>query len=216
MPTFLISLFSNGDLKQHPRNTLTKFTNSFAEPLKPKKSDFFKIRLRTIMVSHKTIIPDENADVIKVYVNETEPQTSTYSNFETCLGSFDTKNADQHGLYTFFEFEHTPYIKIRKVPFDQISILITNGINQQLQLEPSYPTILIMEVTDSPRAQQFQITCYSHLLSPDRENLYPNNELHGSVCHGRKPLRNLELQNRFVRKNRVAAITAQREATCKR
>ena len=176
MNSKLLTFFSNGDLAQHPQNTLTSFTNSFAEALYPQNKPFFKIRLRTIMISNQLAKKDVYANVIKIYVNESEPQTSNRA-FETCLGSFDVSQGERYSNYTFFEFEHTPYIRIHKVPFDQISILITNGINQQLKLKPSYPTILIMELTEANVGSQFQITCYSHLLSPTAEILFPNNTL---------------------------------------
>ena len=82
-----------------------------------------------------------------------------------------------HGSYLFYEFKHTSFIKITRVPFTQLSIYITNAVNNQLKLQPSYPTFLVLEVTDEIMSQQFQVTCYSHLPSPTAEELFPDNTL---------------------------------------
>ena len=189
----LITLVSSGDLSQYPNNSLTQFTNSFPEALSPKLSMFFRLRLRSIAISRHLKEPDPYSSVLKVFLKETERQTAA-GLFESCLGSFDTSHAEEHGPYHFFEFENTPFVKIARSPLASLSVFITNAINVQLQLNESYPTFLLVEVTDERMPNQFQITCYSHLHSDTAEQLFPNNALEDFMVS----LPNeLELSNRW-------------------
>ena len=183
----LITLVSSGDLKQFPNNSLTHFTNTFSEPFYPKKNPLFRIRLRHIIISNKfqkrlqtaqTLLnlPERFDGVVKILLSELEPQKSNDQN-ETCLGSFSFENAEHHGNYSFYEFKHTPFLKVTETPLYRLSIHITNSLGEQLPLAGSYPTFLLVEISDDSMAEQFQITCYSHLLSPTAQILFPDNTL---------------------------------------
>ena len=169
----LLTLISSGDLGQHPGNTLSKFTNTLPEAMVPKLSMFFRIRLRSIAISNILQEEDPYGGVVKIYLEETEKQT-TVGLFENCLGTFDTRHADVHGGYHFFEFKHTPFVKIARSPLTTLSVFITNAVNSQLKLAESYPTFLVLELTDQKMPSQFQITCYSHLESETEEQVFPN------------------------------------------
>jgi hypothetical protein len=189
----LITLISSGDLAQYPNNSLTQFTNSFPEALSPKLSMFFRLRLRSIAISKHLKKPDPYSSVVKVFLKETETQAAG-GLFESCLGSFDTTHAEEHGPYYFFEFENTPFVKIARSPLASLSVFVTNAINLQLELDESYPSFLLVEVTDERMPNQFQITCYSHLHSDTEEQLFPNNTLEDFMVS----LPNeLELSNRW-------------------
>ncbi len=171
----LITLVSNGDMEQHPDNTLTNFTNSFTYNLFPKKSMFFKVKIRSVMICSELKEDDPNAGIIKIFCKETEPHLGNSSVLDNCLGSFDVTHCDKHGNYLFYEFKHSLFIKITKVPFSQLSIFITNSVNQQLPLEKNFPTFIVLEISDENMDGQFQVTCYSHSLSATAENLFPSN-----------------------------------------
>lgn len=180
----LVTLISNGDLTQHPKNSLTHFTNSFPEPFHPKKRLLFRVRLRYIALSNvlksraafDPRYPSRFDGVVRVSLGEVEPQRSN-SGRDTCLGSFSFENAEAHGGYSFYEFLHAPFLPVTETPVTSLTVFITNSLGEQLPLRGSYPTFVTLELSDEAEMEQFQVTCYSHLLSPTAQPLFPENTL---------------------------------------
>lgn len=166
---------SNGCLLHFPNNSLSKFSNVVppAALLMSGKNRLF-VRLRSIAVSHSLTQPDIFAGYAKVHLSELDP-SSLNSTYEKSLGRFPFPPEKQFHDYAIHEFENTPYLPIRTVPLTQISILITNSLDQELQLADGPPTLVQLEISDMDVSGQFTVTCMSH--SPKELEVYPDNTL---------------------------------------
>lgn len=166
---------SNGCLYHFPNNSLTKFSNVVPQVFHQQRGgEKLFVRLRSIAISYKLTEPDIFAGYAKIHLSELEP-TSLNTVFEKSLGRFPFPPKTVLRDYAIHEFENSTYIPIRALPLAQLSILITNSADRQLQLADGPPTLVQLEVTNMDLSGQFSISCMSH--SPRELEIYPENTL---------------------------------------
>lgn len=175
------ALASNASLDHYPQNSLTKFANSFSDPLYPNPiyGDKFHVRLRSIVISKKLRRRDPNSNVVNIYLSEASSNYPS-SRFDNCLAKLHVpfiSKRKQGEHYFVKHFENSQFIPIRAVPITKLSVLITNGVGEQLNLAYGPPTIIEIEMTTMEVTNQFTVTCSPSSARSEQHELYPNNTL---------------------------------------
>lgn len=169
---------SNASLQVFPDNSLTSFTNIFPDPITSDKSRKFVARLRSVIISHKTTSPNDT--YVEVNLGELEPQRG-HSAFDHTLGGFEFLSDRVHDEQVFHEFDHAPFLPIRKSPVYKLSVYLTDRHGKQLNLASGPPTIVQIELTDDVLPEQFTITCASN--SELQKTIFPDNVMGDFKTH---------------------------------
>ena len=109
---------------------------------------------------------------IKILLTELEP-TRINNRFENCLARVSFPPKIKYREYSVQEFKHTPFVQLRSIPLNQLSITLVNDRNNRLALKDGPAVLIQLEISNMDLSQEFNITCVSH--SSDMRLLYPNN-----------------------------------------
>ncbi len=178
-----VTLSSSASKEHFPQNTLARFTNVLRRPIYPSgdKSQLYA-RVKSIALSSKVpgvtkesprAVEDPHSHFVRIHIRDLDPATTT-DDRSIAHFPFPPKTLFRDG-YAFHEFEHEPYFLIRANPIHQFSIILTNSVNEPVDLYGQLATIVQLEISDMRPSGQFTVTCASH--SKRQLELYPQNTL---------------------------------------
>ena len=169
------TLASNASLRYCPDNTLSKFTNVFPYPLQPGAGKGIYLRLRSLAISPRLREANPQAEVIQIYINELAP-SPVNADFDTCLARITYPSGKVLDSYAIREFNHTLFVPCAGYYVNKLSVLITDRLGRQLQLEDGgFPTLLHVELAEMDISGRFAMTCMSH--QPAELQRHPDNTL---------------------------------------
>lgn len=134
MDNFYITLLSSDSMNYFASNTLSAFTNQFNKPYV--LSDHWYVGVCHLYYnSFKNV--DKN-ELLYIYTDIIEPNQVGFSQIR-CLRIINTI----HGGDNDIEFKKIHYMPIEKTQFENISILLTNGIGEKIPFDDStHPTVV--------------------------------------------------------------------------
>lgn len=173
MTFHIISSLSNASLDRYPNNTLSKFVHHFPKSIQFDLTKQHTIQLRSISLYCKLKLDTPAVSYIKVHLEEIDPRSSVHNGDAQCLAripfTYDSKNS-----MLWYEFNHPVSIPLLDVEnIRELSFLITDGDNNQLQLETGPTTIINTLIEEMKFRHHFTMTCspsYSRTIYPDNTN----------------------------------------------
>lgn len=164
MVTTTLLVLSNSSLDIYPDNTLTRFTCHLATPILSQDGNKLGVYINGIFVSHNFTLKQNvnHLDYIKVKLKQIELQIQE-SKFDTCLARIpiSTENLKKkHGHY--YEFRNSLPVLFQSNKIENLSFLITDSNDNQLQIESGQPTLIKLTVGEMASfKRQFTVSCSS-------------------------------------------------------
>ena len=172
-----ITLISN-DPSGGGRNTLSSFKNVFDPPIPLKSRLAYSIALQSIGFDYNALAKiSQKPDLIRVKLKQLHAQIEGEKSCDTILHQFSLENnlsSNENFVYhnpevkTFISLKHTPCLS-------ELSIVLQDENDQQLNLGEGQPTFVVMEVVSSK--DQMGRDVIWHISSLDRKCVYKDKNM---------------------------------------
>lgn len=177
-----VLIASNANEYEFPNNTLAEFSNLF--PLQEQISQKVYVCIKQIFVSRRIKAGEHSPAFIRVQLKQLTSNPFQKRGDRT-LATFTYEGGDKdiRGDYQHVEFDSESYFELRNIPVTQLSVHLTDQLNNTVQFEDGLPTLVHLKLSSMNTSQEFSLHCMSH--SPQEISMYPDNSL--SKFHIRLP-----------------------------
>lgn len=169
--SFEIISLSNASLDVYPENTLSKFTHRL--PTRIGVSSLFipMVALNTIVIHNKIKSGGRIPTAIKVHLKELNVNNSPFTSDAQVLATLPFKSGEN----LHWERPEVPIFRPLNVTGEitELSFLITDEYNEQLQLDYGSPSLIQLTMTMTRSVESFSII----LNQETSKDLYPDNTI---------------------------------------